>query len=242
MNYKISVQYDGTNYYGWAKQPNKQTIQEVIEKTFQQVFKLDGIKVIGSGRTDRYVHAYQQVCNVFHANLHYPSHIIQKAINAFLPSDIQIIDVKIVDDDFHAQYNAINKTYMYVINKETNLFERHYAYYDSRLKWDINRLEIIKQQFYGTHNFLSFSTSELTNTVREIQAIEIIETKKDVRIYITGNGFLKNMVRMVVASMLMYMNYERTEAEIIYLLNHPLKGSAQAILPGHGLYLMKVNY
>ncbi|MCV3728298.1 tRNA pseudouridine(38-40) synthase TruA [Ureaplasma miroungigenitalium] len=243
MNYKITLTYDGHNYYGWAVQPNKPSVQASISQAFQKAFKItDEIKVIGSGRTDRYVHALEQVCNVQHEALTYPAHVILKAVNAFLPEDIRILDVQVVDQDFHAQYMAVNKTYVYVINKTYNIYERHYAYYDEALIWDQVQFEQFKDLFLGTHDFLSYSTSELDQTVRTITDISFTETTKKIKIYVSGNGFLKNMVRMIVGSLLKLMQGKTDLKTLQTFLEKPHKGQAQAIVPGCGLYLARVNY
>ncbi|MCV3754034.1 tRNA pseudouridine(38-40) synthase TruA [Ureaplasma zalophigenitalium] len=243
MNYKITLTYDGHNYYGWAKQPDKLSIQACVSQAFQKAFKIpDEIKIIGSGRTDRYVHALKQVCNVQHKNLNYSPAVILKAVNAFLPEDIRILNVQVVNENFHAQYMALNKTYIYVINQRYNIYERHYAYYDPAFVWDEQRFYEFRDLFLGTHDFLSYSTSELEQTVRTITNISFLQKGQRIEIHVSGNGFLKNMVRMLVGSLIKYMQNKTDLKTLEDFLKHPSKGKAQAIVPGCGLYLAHVDY
>lgn len=242
MNYKISLSYKGTNYFGFAKQNNYVTIEQTLLDTFEELFGLK-VKLFGSGRTDKYVHAYEQIINVRHEKLVYDSEVIFKALNAKLPSDIKVLSCEKVPDSFHARFNAKQKTYLYKINTsgERNIFEEDIVYQYNK-KIDLVKLNQFKNIILGEHNFLSFSTSELENTIRTIYEFDYEYKNEILEIKITGNGFLRNMVRMLIGVFLDF-NEDKINLEHIYsLLNNPKKGAAIRKVNGCGLYLYKVNY
>lgn len=239
-NYKVNVSYDGTNFSGWAKQSNVRTIQEEIENTLSEIF---GSKIIifGSGRTDKYVHAIDQCFN-FKVNTNIPFNFLKNIINSKLPRDIVINKIRIVDESFHARYSIISKTYLYKINIDKfNLFEQNYVYQYCK-EIDINKIKKILSIFIGKKNFLSFSTSEVENSIREIKKISIKKENQYVYIKITGNGFLRNMVRMIVACFLNYSENKVSINDINYLFSNPQKGKSISKAPGCGLYLYKTVY
>lgn len=242
MNFKITIQYDGANFYGWAAQPNKRTVQQTLVDHFQNLFKLDEVKLYGSGRTDRFVHAKGQVFNVHLTNLKIDSDQLKKALNASLDDDLKVIDVVAVDNSFHAQYDAINKTYEYVIDTtHFSLFERNYCWQINQ-QINLNKLKEALAIFIGEFDFLSYSTSELYDTTRSINFINVKEENQYIKIYINANGFLKNMVRMIVAAS---VDYSLDKVELDQLkqwLKEPKKGASTKLAPGCGLYLLEVNY
>lgn len=242
MNYKFIVAYKGTNYAGWAIQKNQLTIQEMILKAFLECFKVK-VSIIGSGRTDKYVHAYAQVFNIKTEEITLDPINLLNAINTYLPNDIILTDCEIVDNKFHARFNAVAKTYIYHINTNNifDIFNQEIIYQYCK-PINVNLLNDLKKVFLGKHNFLSFSTSEIKDTVRIIDDIEISESSGIVSIKIKGNGFLRNMVRMIVGVMLAYNENKINLSDIKNLLNNPSKGKAIWKAPGCGLYLLKVDY
>lgn len=240
-NYKCTLSYDGSLFSGWAIQNNVKTIQETIQNELSILFN-QKINIFASGRTDKYVHALNQVFS-FKAKLNLDPQIIQNVINNKLNKNgILIHSVEIMDQNFHARFSTKSKTYKYVINRKGfSLFERNYIYqYDKKV--NISKIKKIIPLFVGTHNFLSFSTSELENNVRTINFIKIKKTRKTIEIYINGDGFLRNMVRMIVATFLKFNEDNITMEEIKQLFDNPRKGGAINKLPGCGLYLEKVFY
>lgn len=243
MNYKISIRYNGTNYHGWSVQPNNITIQSTIQKVFEELFNLTNYQLNASGRTDAYVHAMDQVINLKHRNLNIEPEALMNALNSKLPKDIRVNYVEIVNDKFHARYDAKSKTYVYLIETKKEYSVIHYNnVYQYNKPIDINKLNEIKELFIGTHNFLSFSTSELDNTIRTINSIDINEIGSIIQIKINGDGFLRSMVRMIVGCFINYVENKITKQDIINLFNNPKKGSSQLKVLGCGLYLFKVNY
>ncbi|MDD7686150.1 MAG: tRNA pseudouridine(38-40) synthase TruA [Mycoplasmataceae bacterium] len=242
MNYLVDVSYDGSGYFGWAKQPNKTTIQGTIESALKAIYKNE-IKIIGSGRTDAGVHALHQHFNFKESVANIPCEKLKVILNSLLPNDIRINSIDVVDDNFHALHNIVKKTYEYVINTDENLdlFNNRFVYnyckpINEKLTNDVVKL------FIGEHNFLSFSTSILPNTVRTIYDIQVHHTNKKTWITFTGNGFLRNMVRMLVGAIIDVNENKKTLDDIVFLLNNPSKGKSNTIAPANGLYLKSAEY
>lgn len=242
MNYKISISYCGTNYHGFAKQKGVRTIEQTLIDTFHELFGLN-VKVFGSGRTDRFVHAYEQIISVNHPNLNLESQQLKNALNSKLPSDICVNNVEIVDPKFHARFYAKNKTYIYKLNFGTNFDLFHQNLINQYNKpIDFKKLDIFIKKIIGTHNFLSFSTTEVEDTIRTINSFEY-EVKNELLIFsINGNGFLRNMVRMIIGCFLNYNEDAINLEKIDSYFNNPKKGSVIRKEKGCGLYLYKVNY
>lgn len=242
MNYKLTISYKGTNYSGFAKQIGVNTIQQTIIDTIHDLF---GVKVVlfASGRTDKYVHAIKQVINIKHEKLTFSNDVIQKTLNAKLPTDIRVLSCETVNDKFHARFNAKTKTYLYLINvgSEFNIFQQDLVYqYNKPI--DEDKISKFTDVIKGEHNFLSFSTSELANTVRVIYDINYKIENDILSFKITGNGFLRNMVRMIVGVLLDYNEDKVSIEDVKQLINNPKKGAAIRKAPGGGLYLYDVSY
>lgn len=156
---------------------------------------------------------------------------------------MHINNVQIVDESFHARYSAKSKTYIYLINtKSTYDVINHQTIYQYNKPLDLQSLSTVKACFIGAHDFLSFSTTELNNTTRTINAIEISEHGGILKIMINANGFLRSMVRMIIATMIAYCEQKITLSTIEDCLNNPKKGKIRHKAPACGLYLMKVYY
>lgn len=242
MNYKLTISYKGTNYSGFAKQVGVNTIEQTIIDTINDLFQIK-VKLFASGRTDKYVHAYGQVINIKHENLAFEPPIILKALNAKLPSDIRVLECEAVDNKFHARFNAKHKTYQYLINlnSQFNIFEQEIVYQYNK-DVDLKKLDLFLNLIKGQHNFLSFSTSELENTTREIFSTNYEIKDEILKITITGNGFLRNMVRMLVGAFLDYNEDKIDLNHLNQMFLEPKKGAAIRKAPGGGLYLMSVTY
>lgn len=201
-NIKLTISYDGTNYFGWQTQPHKTTIQEVIEES---IFKIMNEKIVlnASGRTDAGVHAIGQVAN-FKVDTNIEEHKIKLALNSILPKDIRIINSEYVDLDFHSRYSAKKKTYMYQIynTKINSPFYDRYTYFVP-YELCVEKMREALKYIEGVHDFKPFmsSGSNVENTVREIYNAKLDTDGNLMKIYITGNGFLYNMVRIIVGTL-----------------------------------------
>ena len=200
---KLTVAYDGTNYCGWQIQKNGITVEEVLNKTLSKFFSQD-ITVTGASRTDSGVHARGNVA-VFDAEVTMPPEKISYALNNLLPDDIRIQKSEEVTPDFHPRYCDTRKTYEYRIynaqfpDPMMRLYS-HFVYYHL----DEIKMQQAADYLVGEHDFRSFCTpkEEVENTVRTIYDITVIREGNLVRIRINGNGFLYNMVRIIVGSLL----------------------------------------
>lgn len=242
MNYKLTISYNGARFYGFAKQKDLRTVQGTIEKALNDLFDLN-ISIFGSGRTDRYVHAIEQVISFKNKNLNLDPISLMNAINSKLDNDIRVLSTEIVDDKFHARFSAKTKTYLYKvnINEKYNPIESEIIYQYNK-KIDMSIFKKYAEMIIGEHNFLSFSTSEIENTVRVISNFNywIVE---DILIFsITGNGFLRNMVRMIIGVFFDLIENKITFLDVQNYLKYPKKGKAIRKMNGCGLYLYKVNY
>ena len=203
MRYKIIFSYDGTNFNGYQKQKGLRTIQSEMEKALKQINDNKNVKFSSSGRTDAYVHANNQVG---HADLFVDitEYKLKRALNSLLPEDIYVKETKIVNDDFHSRYDVKSKEYLYKINLgDYNVIERKYVYqYNKEL--NVNRMKKASKYLIGTHDFSAFSSNEdkKENNIRKIY--KIIFSKKNNILYIRfiGSGFLKYMVRIMVATLI----------------------------------------
>lgn len=201
-NIKLTIAYDGTSYHGWQTQLNKPTIQETIENAIS-VITGQKIDLIGSGRTDRGVHALGQVAN-FIADTNIEQHKIKIALNANLPASIRIVESLDVPMEFHSRFDAHKKTYMYQIynSRVSSPFYCNYSYFVPSIL-DFRIMEEASKLLLGTHDFKGFmaSGSDVKTTVRTIYDVKLTKNDGFIRLYITGNGFLYNMVRIIAGTL-----------------------------------------
>lgn len=241
MNYLVDASYDGNNYHGWSKQKNNVSIQQTIEQVLEHIYHKK-ITIIGSGRTDAKVHAIHQYFNFHEDKINLNPIKLMNAFKYLIPKDIKINKIRIVNKNFNARYDVKLKTYLYVINiGKFNLFKNNYLLnYNKQI--NINLWKKAIKLFLGTHNFLSFSKSELINTIRTITDIKIIKSKDLIKIYISGNGFLRNMVRMIIGSLIDLNDKKKSIIDIKDLISNPKKGSAITLANPSALYLYDVIY
>ena len=245
-NYKMTVSYDGTRYFGWEHQPgNEMTIQGKLEKvltTLQDNGK--AVTVIGAGRTDAGVHARAMTCNAL-LETELSEDEIQVYMNRYLPDDISVNEVKQAADRFHSRFKAIGKTYRYTLwqGKSKPVFDRKYV---TVLKDppDIEKMREAAQYLIGMHDFRSFcgNPKMKKETIRVVDTLNIETSGNYIRIYIHGNGFLQNMVRIIVGTLLEVGYGRREPEEIPGILEAADRKKAGPTAPPQGLTLMKVDY
>ena len=243
-NIKLTIEYDGKDFNGWQKQPNKLNIQGTIEKAIEQITG-ETIELIASGRTDAGVHAFGQVAN-FKTNFNIPTEKFAIAINSNLKKSIRIKSAEEVDEKFHSRLTCKKKTYRYVINNSeygTAIYRNLETQIPQKL--DIEKMKKAIKYFEGEHDFKAFKSSGTSSksSVRTIFKAEIIE-KENERIYIelTGNGFLYNMVRIIVGT-LVEVGLNKIDSEKIpQIINSQKREEAGKTMPAQGLYLLKVEY
>ena len=248
-NVKIIYQYDGSKFSGFQRQKhnNIKTVQGEIEKVILKAFS-QKINMISSGRTDKGVHAMEQVSN-FLIDGNIPLEAIKRQINKSLKGEIKILNITEANENFNARFDAKNRTYLYILRTEEDIppFEANYI---TGLKKEVNveKFQKIMDSFIGKHDFSSFmkKDKDYRNPVREIFYIKCFYDKKwgknQVNIEICGNGFLKTMVRIMVGSALAIYFGKEKEDYIIKNLENPNADNKKILASSEGLYLYKVNY
>lgn len=242
MRYKCIVSYDGSSFHGFQVQPNLRTVQEEIENVLKIICK-SKVTIYPSGRTDTGVHAYGQVFH-FDTPIVMGEYNMQNAINSRLPRDIYIRNVTIVPDSFHARFSALRKEYHYLIGLgEYDPLKRNYYYYPAFKKYDIDKMIDASKIFIGTHDFKSFTKNHtIDNTVRTIYEITFIKNTDTLEIVFIGNGFLHNMVRILVAMLFMVGIGKLTKEDLKLIMDKKNRLFAPKIAPSSGLYLYNVMY
>lgn len=243
MNYKLTLQYDGSRYSGWQKQKEDVvTVQGKIEAILSKMLDAD-IQVIGAGRTDAGVHAINYIANFNIIDELEPSEI-KSYFDKYLPDDIVMKSVEIVNERFHARYNAKSKTYIYQIDHSPsgNVFERKYSW---NIKGNLNleKMREAAKLFEGTHDFKAFTNkAKNKNTIRTINSIDITSEKDLIYIKINGNSFLLNMVRILVGTIIEIGKNERSLGSISSLLENLDRSLSGERAPAKGLYLLESIY
>jgi tRNA pseudouridine38-40 synthase len=244
MRIKCKLAYDGTNYAGYQVQPNKRTVQGEIEAALAKLHKGQNVRVNASGRTDAGVHAKGQVIH-FDTPLSLPEEKWPMALNSSLPNDIVILKAERSSPDFHARYDAVRKEYRYFLqlSKQRDPFLRKYAY-QFPYPLDVSMIEEASFQLIGSHDFTSFCSAktEVEDRVRTLKTLELFEENGLLVFRFVGNGFLYNMVRILVGTLLEVGRGERDPASIKEILNKKDRRFAGKTAPGHGLYLWEVYY
>ncbi len=243
INIKLTIEYDGSRYYGWQKQPGLITVEGEIEKAIKKITK-EEIKIYGSGRTDKGVHARGQIAN-FITNSKIPPNKIKEAVNNVLPKDISIKHSCIVSDDFHSRYHAKGKEYKYLIYNNrirSSLLWKYTHHIPYAL--NINLMQKAAKEFIGTYDFASFMAkgSNKKNTVRTIYDLNINKNDKIIQVSVKGNGFLYKMVRTIVGTLLNVGRGYLDCNQIYDIIKSKDRRKAGKTAPAKGLYLEEVYY
>lgn len=246
VRYKLVVAYDGTNYAGFQIQPNARTIQGEIEKALHTMTKGQTIRIHGAGRTDAGVHAKAQVIHFDFPNV-IPAENMKKALNALTSDAIAFLEAEIVDENFHSRYSAKGKMYQYHIDnrKVADPLRRLYAYHH-RYSMDLANIKKALSYIEGTHDFTSFSSihTEVENKVRTITeaSVEVDEEQKDWVFTFRGNGFLYNMIRILMGTLLEIGDGRKNPEEIVKILEAKNREEAGPTLSSKGLCMVRVYY
>jgi tRNA pseudouridine38-40 synthase len=240
-NYKLTIQYDGTDYHGWQLQQNAKTVQEELVRAIEILVK-EKVNLVGAGRTDAGVHALGQVAN-FRAETDIDIYRFVHSLNGILPKDISIKKMEKATDDFHSRFDAKTRTYWYLITRIKSPFFYKYTYlypYDL----DIERLRTFSGKFLGEHDFEAF-TKELPQTDHCRCTIFNAgwKQKEDVLIfYIEANRFLHGMVRAITGTILTAEKNGYPDEWIEEIFNSKDRVRAGFAVPSQGLYLAKIKY
>ncbi|WP_332696662.1 tRNA pseudouridine(38-40) synthase TruA [Halalkalibacter lacteus] len=238
------VTYEGTHFSGYQVQPNGRTIQEEIEKALSKIHKGEHIRIFSSGRTDAGVHARGQVVH-FDSALTIPLSRWPKAINACLPDDIRIIEASYVSEEFHSRYEAIKKEYHYrvLLNQEGDVFRRNLTHHVT-YPVSIVRMQKAAELLIGKHDFSSFCAANtgVKDKVRTLYNVSIVSERDELVFKVVGNGFLYNMVRIIVGTLLEIGAGKREVNDLSKVLQAKDRTLAGQTAPGSGLFLWKVSY
>lgn len=242
-NVKLIIEYDGRNYSGWQIQDNAITIQQVLEDNLR-IITGESTKVIGSSRTDAGVHARGFVGN-FLTNSRIPSNKFENVLNSRLPEDIVILKSEEVELSFNSRFNSKGKTYSYTIlnTLQRPAIGRNYVYHFRR-NLDIVLMIEASKEFVGTHDFAAFRSSggSAKTTVRTISSLDIVKMDDHIIFTITGDGFLYNMVRIIIGT-LIEVGLKRIKPKSIKdILMSKDRDMSGPCLPPSGLCLEKVYY
>lgn len=243
MRYLMTFSYDGTNYNGYQKQPDKCTIQDNIEKALTKINGNKNVIIHASGRTDAKVHALNQKAH-FDLDMDIEPENLKKAINSLVGNDIYVKNIKKVEGDFHARFNVLKKEYVYKINLgEYNPIERNYVYqYNKPL--NIEKIKVSSKFLIGEHNFKSFTkNNDLKNDyVRTIYDINIKLNNNILSLTFIGNGFLRYMVRNIVGTLIEIGEEKREIDSVKQILENENRIYAGKTASPVGLYLKDVKY
>ena len=246
-NVKIIYQYDGSKFSGFQRQKdnNIKTVQGEIEKIILKAFS-QNINMISSGRTDKGVHAIEQVSN-FLIDGNIPLEAIKRQINKSLKGEVKILNITEANENFNARFDAKNRAYLYIMRAEKDItpFESNYIT-GLKEKVEVEKFQKIMDSFIGKHDFSSFMKKDkaLRNTIREIYDVKCIsdENTGEIKIEISGSSFLKTMVRIMIGSALAVYFKEKDEDYIIKKLENPDADGGKILAPAEGLYLYRVDY
>ncbi len=243
-NIKMIIEYDGSRYKGWQKQT--QDINTLQGKLEDVLSKMTGeeIQLVGCGRTDTGVHALNYTAN-FHTMSQKSTVEMHKILNDKLPDDIFIKSIKDASERFHARYNILSKTYMYRINNSSNkmVFDRKYMHHINE-KLNLDSMRKCSEVLIGTHDFQSFTTlkSKTKSTVRTINYIDISQKENIIEIEVNGNGFLWNMVRIILGTLIEAGKGNLEVKDVENILNSKKRSEAGPMVPAKALFLKDVEY
>ena len=254
VNVLIKIEYDGTDFSGWQIQPKERTVQGEIEHVLKYIANED-VHIHGTSRTDSGVHALGQ-CATFEWNSNMPVEKLAEVMNRRFgaggtgrqgaPGDIRIISAEIVPDYFHARYSCKGKTYRYIIDKTGDIFRRNTSFqYPDAGKLDIAAMREASAYISGTHDFKCFETAGGTPreiTVRTIYSLEIFEEEESIIIEVTGDGFLYNMVRIIVGTLVEAGAGKRSPESVRDAIESKDRSRAGFTAPPQGLYLKEIYF
>lgn len=243
MRVKLVVAYDGTNYSGWQLQKNAITIEQKLNEALTNLLG-EEIAVIGASRTDAGVHSLGNVC-IFDTETRIPAEKICFALNARLPEDIVVQDSCEVAADFHPRAGKSNKTYEYrVLNRTFPDPTRRRDTYHYHFPLDVEAMQKAASYLEGEHDFKSFCSvhAQVETTVRTIYSCTVEKDDDVIKIRVTGNGFLYNMVRIIAGTLIEVGAGKRKPEEILKMLEKTDRTVAGPTAPAHGLTMICINY
>lgn len=243
MTYKLTMAYDGTNYHGWQRQKNGITVQEVLEDVISEMFGKETV-VTGCSRTDAGVHAKTYVCS-FDGETTIPHNKIPFVLNTMLPPDIRAYKCEIMHDGFNARFETVTKAYEYkIINQSvSDPLMRNFAWHYP-VKLDVEKMQLAAEKIKGKHDFASFCAagSCVKSTVRNLTELSVKKEGNLITVRAAADGFLYNMVRIIVGTLVYVGNGKLSEKDIEQLIQKKDRRLLGITAPPQGLSLVEVNY
>lgn len=243
MNIKLVLEYDGTDFNGWQVQPGKRTVQGVIEEALKRLTG-HNVRIDGSGRTDSGVHALGQVASL-QMETTVPPERIALALNPLLPEDVKVLSSEQVPDSFHARFSAQGKTYCYrlLLRDEPSPLTRNRCWRVGK-NLDLVAMKDALSLVAGTHDFKAFCSagSSAATTTRTIWRADMSMDGEILEVTLHGNGFLYNMVRIVVGALVAVGRRQITHEHISEALVTGKRDCLHITAPPQGLYLVRVDY
>ena len=242
MKTVLQLSFNGSAYTGWQVQPNTVSVQKTVQNAIEEALG-HAVKLTGCSRTDSGVHAENYVCNI-KTDRAIPEDAVVRGMNSFLPSSIAVKKCEIVDDGFHARYNAVSKEYHYkILNSSVpDPFLSGRAYFLSA-KLDVEKMAADARLIEGTHNFASFmaSGSKIVDPTRTVYKTSVTKEGDLITFSISADGFLYNMVRIIVGT-LVDLNLGRTPLTMTEIIEAQDRSKAGFTASPDGLLLYRVNY
>lgn len=249
MNYKLLIQYDGTDFHGWQSQEGFRTVQGELERALLLI-EGKSVNVFGSGRTDAGVHAEGQVASVELQREITPQKL-RAAINGNIEKDVRVLEAEVVSAEFHARYSALGKTYIYrVVNAQVmSPFWSRFAHHEAR-SLDLVQMRAAAELFLGRHDWTAFSAaqSDVEDRIRTITALDVSERfnershSKLIEIKVSAEGFLRYMVRSIAGALMSVGRGELDNPAIAQAIETGVRPTMAATAPAHGLTLVSVKY
>jgi tRNA pseudouridine38-40 synthase len=243
---KLTLEYDGTKFHGWQLQAKtgERTVQGVLQEALA---KLPGehSSIKAAGRTDAGVHALAMVAHL-DTTTAIPNKKLTMALNAHLPEDVRVYDIETVSDDFDAQFDCLYRRYIYKMKLARDNF-RGTALERGKVLFLFQELDITNMQeaakfFEGTHDFAALATQEIREKVRTVYLCELEHNERELNLHIAADGFLRNMVRAVVGTLLEVGEGKRKPEDVKRVLESKNRSEAGQNAPAHGLYFVEAGY
>lgn len=242
--WRIVLEYDGTGYLGWQRQPTGRSIQLLVEQGLQEVLGGEKVSVFASGRTDSGVHAVGQVAS-FNAQTVRAPHAIRMGLNSVLPRDISCRGAEVAPEGFHACFHALSKTYLYRIldiGERSPLRERFV--WPLRGPLNLDSMREAASSLLGTHDFKSFQggQSDTRTTIRTLSRLDLARVDNELQITVSGTGFLRHMVRIMAGTLVGVGRGRTSPQQMTEILDRKDRSAAGFTAPACGLCLMEVLY
>lgn len=242
--YKLTIEYDGTRYYGWQTQEGLPTVQETLENALAQ-FADHPVATMCAGRTDAGVHARGQVVHVDFESARKPFNIIRGVNIYLLPHPVVVVAAEEVADDFHARFMAKSRSYQYrIVHREGRLGLDELRAWHIYRPMDVDAMREAASYLLGEHDFNSFRSTECCakSSIKSVEHIDIVQNGDDIFVNVTARSFMHNQVRIMVGSLAQVAIGKWKPEKIKEMLAAKDRRSAGITAPAHGLYFMKVEY